>query len=90
VKLKNSLSFNSVPLLDMPIEKEGTIVKIDESILNRDQLRDCLDQGFLPGTKIQVLANYHSQKKVLTIISQQMKVALSYSIAKSITVQYES
>lgn len=80
----------SVPLLDMEIGKEGTIVNIDESSMNRDQLRDCLDQGFLPGNKIQILADFPSQKKVLTILTQQMKVALSYSIAKSITVQYET
>ncbi|NCN08864.1 MAG: ferrous iron transport protein A [Leptospira sp.] len=69
--------------------KKLSITRIDENALNPDLYRDCLEQGFLPGTAVQILANFKSQNKLIAKLSEQSTVAVPYSLAEKIYVQYD-
>lgn len=63
------------------------ITRIDEVGLDPELYRDCLEQGFLPGTNVQILADFKSQNKLVALLAEQSTVALPYSLAEKIYVQ---
>lgn len=64
------------------------VVSIDESRMEPGLLRDCWDQGFLPGTEIVLLEKFLSQNKILVQIGSEIRVALPIPIAQYIRVEY--
>ncbi|MCG9874666.1 MAG: ferrous iron transport protein A [Leptospiraceae bacterium] len=75
-------------LLSCTIQKNSYLItRIDVVELEPELYRDCLEQGFLPGTNVQILADFKSQNKLVAMLAEQSTVALPYSLAEKIYVQ---
>ncbi|WCL48615.1 FeoA family protein [Leptospira sp. GIMC2001] len=84
----NITSEKIIKLSDLPIGNMGIILTIDDQEMDKNLLRDCWDQGLLPGSSIAVLEVYESQKKMVIQINSSIILAMPIAISEKINVNH--
>jgi Fe2+ transport system protein FeoA len=81
------MTITAISLNKMQVGKKYRIISIAEDSLDANLIRDCWDQGFLPGADISLLKSYPSQSKIVVRIGNEIIIALPFSIAEKIQVE---
>lgn len=71
----------------MQIGEKYRIASLAEDSLSAELLRDCWDQGLLPGVDVALLKSYPSQSKIVVQIGNEITIALPFFIAEQIQVK---
>ena len=75
-----------ISLSEMNEDETGSLHSLDQDILEFGFVKDLLDYGFFPGTKIRVIHKFQNQSKI-TVAIGPVEIALRLTDAEHIRVE---